>query len=142
MTRPDLGCVGFALLVGHYLGDFWVQSDKDACAKGQPGAAGRIPCARHVATYTATAVLALAAARTVGVRPTAGRTVAGLLVSAVSHYVIDRRAPLRWLAERTGKARFYATPEGPLLLDQAAHIGFLYIAALIISGGPTSTRKG
>lgn len=144
-----LGAVFAALYAAHQVGDHHVQSDRDACTKALPGREGHAACARHVATYTATAALALVAAdRVTGMRLHPGRVAAGLAVSAVSHYVIDRRTVLRRLAEATGKGRFYhlGTPRpgrddnpcigtGAYALDQSAHTGFLLVAALIIAGG-------
>jgi len=65
---------------------------------------------------------------------------AGLAVNAVSHYFADRRKPLQRLAELwPGKISFYRTGEGlatgAALLDQAWHYGWLFVSALIISGG-------
>lgn len=143
-----LGAVYAALHAADTVADHWVQSDRDACTKGLPGAEGRLACARHVASFTATGALALVAVRTAGVRPSARRVAAGLAVSAVTHYVIDRRTPLRRLAEATGKGRFYhlGTPRpdhddnpclgtGAYALDQAAHTGVRLAVALIIAGG-------
>lgn len=146
----NLGSVFAALFAAHQVADHHVQSDRDAQLKGKPGREGQLACARHVATYTATAVVALAAAHlATGSKPRYGRLAAGLAVSGVSHYVIDRRVLLKRLAVATGKGRFYAlgAPRGghyddnPCLgtgayaLDQSAHVGFLLVAALIIAGG-------
>jgi len=145
----NFGSVFAALIASHWVGDHIVQSDRDACTKALPGNEGQLACARHVATYTATAAVALtAAALATGDRPRIGRTLAGLAVSAVSHYVIDRRKPVEWLANATGKGRFYQLGQprpghddnptlgtGAYALDQSAHIGFLFIASLIIAGG-------
>lgn len=146
----NVGTTFAALFAAHQVGDHHVQSDRDAQAKGLPGRKGQAACARHVATYTATAVVALAAAHlATGTRPRYGRTAAGLAVSAVSHFVIDRRVLLARLAEATGKGRFYRLGQprfghyddnpclgtGAYALDQSAHVGFLFAAALIISGG-------
>ncbi len=70
----------------------------------------------------------------------------GLTVSAVTHYIADRRTPLRRLAELTGSARFYAlgcprpgrddNPSlgtGSYALDQSFHYLFLFVAALVIA---------
>jgi hypothetical protein len=145
----SLGSTFAALFAAHQVGDHIVQSDRDACIKALPGREGHLACARHVASYTATAVLALAGAHLAqGSRPRYGRLAAGLAVSAVSHYVIDRRTVLRWFADATGKGRFYrlgaprsGQDDNPCLgtgayaLDQSAHHFFLFIAALIIGGG-------
>jgi hypothetical protein len=73
--------------------------------------------------------------------------VVGLAVDAVSHYWADRRTTLEKLAGIIpGKAKFYQLGKprpdhddnfclgtGAYALDQSFHIGFLFIAALIIS---------
>ena len=46
--------VSAAYAAGHWAGDYWVQTHRQACAKGAPGWPGRRACAAHVATYTAT----------------------------------------------------------------------------------------
>lgn len=145
----NVGTVFAALFVSHSVGDHHVQRDRDAQLKGLPGCEGRLACARHVASYIGTQAVALAAAYlATGARPRWGRLAAGLAVSAVSHYVIDRRTPLKRFAEATGHAGFYAlgAPRGghyddnPTLgtgayaLDQSAHHFFLLVAALIIGG--------
>src|SRR5690242_21078110 len=43
-----------ALYAAHQVGDHWVQTQDQADRKGRPGAEGRITCAAHVMTYTAT----------------------------------------------------------------------------------------
>lgn len=149
-----LGATFAALYAAHQVADHHVQRDSDAQAKGLPGGEGRAACARHVASYTVTAAAALAATAAVtGARPRFGRAVAGLALSAVSHYVIDRREPLKRFAAATGHAGFYAlgaprpgrddNPSlgtGAYALDQSAHVGFLFLAALIIAGGGVRDR--
>jgi len=67
-------------------------------------------------------------------------------VSAVTHYVADRRTPLRWLAEHTGSRGFWTmgaprpghddNPQlytGAYSLDQSWHYLWLLVAALIIA---------
>ncbi|NQE72690.1 hypothetical protein NG2371_07183 [Nocardia gamkensis] len=87
-------------------------------------------------TYTATqgAFLALAA-WVLGLSLSLAHTAAGLTVSALTHYVADRRTPLRWLAERTGKGGFYSRGEGlasgAAYLDQSWHWIWIGVGALI-----------
>ncbi|MET0423617.1 MAG: DUF3307 domain-containing protein [Actinoplanes sp.] len=145
----DLGTWYATLITAHAVGDHIVQSDRDACEKALPGRTGQLACVRHVVSYTATAALALAATAAVtGTRARTGRVLAGLAVSAISHYVIDRRVLLKRFAEATGKARFFqlGAPRpghddnptlgtGAYALDQSAHHFFLFAAALIIAGG-------
>ena len=149
MNDARIGSTFAALFAAHQVADHHVQRDHDAQAKGLPGREGRLACARHVASYTVTAAVALGAAHlAAGTRPNLTRMAAGLALSAVSHYVIDRRTPLRRFAEWTGHAGFYAlgaprpgkddNPSlgtGAYALDQSAHVGFLFLATLIIAGG-------
>ncbi len=139
-----------ALHASHAVGDHIVQSDRDACTKADPTLAGKIACGRHCLTYAATQLAALVAVNAAtGARLRPGRIAAGLAVSAISHYVIDRRTVLKRFADATGKGRFYrlGTPQdgdgggrpclgtGAYALDQSAHTGFLLLAALVIGGG-------
>lgn len=137
-----------ALFAAHQVADHWVQTDHQAAHKGASGWSGRVACASHVASYTLTGVLALlAVAWQTGTHFDPVRVVVGLVVSAVSHYVADRRTPLRRFADLVGIGRFYAlgvpragrddNPSlgtGAYALDQSWHIGFLFLAALIIGG--------
>lgn len=139
------------LFVAHQAGDIWIQTHWQATTKGQPGWVGRLACAAHVASYTATALVALAVADVVLGLPLDGwRTALGLTVSAVTHYVADRRTPLLRIAEAiqpwTGKADFYrlgaprdgrddnpSLGTGAYALDQSWHYLWLFVAALIIA---------
>lgn len=133
------------LYAAHQVGDHHVQRDVDAEVKGWPGPEGHKACARHVASYTATAAVALAVTNRVtgaGIRP--GRAAAALAFSALAHYVIDRREPLRRFAEATGHGDFYrlgaprpgrddnpSLGTGAYALDQSAHVGCLLVASWI-----------
>lgn len=143
----SVGGVFAALYAAHQVADHWVQTQHQADCKGRAGWAGRLACAAHVATYTLTAVVALAALATAtGWTPDLGQTAAGLAVSALTHYLADRRTPLRKLAVLCGSARFYAlgaprpgrddNPSlgtGAYALDQSWHVGWLFVAALIVA---------
>ncbi|EXG79163.1 DUF3307 domain-containing protein [Cryptosporangium arvum] len=138
-TPGGLAVVFVALYAAHQVADHWVQTQHQADHKGRPGWVGRIACFLHVATYTATALVALlAAAWRTGLELSPAATVAGLLVSAVTHYIADRRTPLRIIADRIGSGPFYrlntAGMNGAYLLDQSWHIGWLFVAALVIGG--------
>jgi len=121
----------------HPLCDQWMQSNADAAGKGRPGPEGRMHCARHVATYTATQTVgAVAVTRVLGFRVPWLALAAGMGINAVTHYVIDRRSPLLAVARLAGKSGYleHATVQrregvvdsaGPgtalTELDQAAH---------------------
>lgn len=155
---PELDLAVFAaafaaLFAAHHVGDHWVQTSDQAAVKGDPGWSGRRACAAHVASLTLTKVVFLAPVLLLGgavVHPAAA--VVGLGVDAASHYWADRRVPLARLAQSlertTGKATFHrlgaprpGRDDNPCLgtgayaLDQSWHIGWLAVAALIISAG-------
>lgn len=144
----------------HGIGDHWIQTDKCAQAKSAPGTSGRLACAWHVLTYIATmtgAVVAAAAgvALAVGLGPAGTwillspmHLVIAMTLTAVTHYIADRRTPLRRLAAATGHRRFVelglpregrddlpTLGTGMYALDQSAHIGLLLPAAVIIAAG-------
>lgn len=136
-----------ALYSAHQVADHWIQTQWQVDHKGLPGWRGRLACLAHVGTYGVTqlaALVALVLVADVAVNP--GRLAAGLAVSLVTHYTADRRTPLRRVAEWTGSARFYAlgTPRpgrddnpslgtGAYALDQSWHVGFIFVAALVMA---------
>ena len=133
-----------ALYAAHEVGDHWVQTHHQARGKGEPTWRGRWLCAGHVASLTATKAAAVAVVWLVlGLSLSLWAVAAGLLLDAVTHYVIDRRAPLQALAARLGKGEFAAlgdpsaapTGTGAYALDQSWHIGWLLVAALVMSVG-------
>jgi hypothetical protein len=139
--------VFITLFVAHQVADHWIQTQHQADCKGRPGWPGRIACAAHVATYTLTALVALVAvvvSTDLNVRP--AQVAAGLAISAVTHYIADRRTPLKRLADLCGASRFYAlgipragrddNPSlgtGSYALDQSFHYLFLFVASLVIA---------
>jgi hypothetical protein len=147
MVAATFAAVFAALFVAHQVADHWVQTDRQAARKGAAGWSGRRACAAHVATYTATALVALLAlVAATGLPLDIGRVIAGLAVSAVTHYVADRRTPLKRLAELTGHQGFYmfgacrdghddnpSLGTGAHALDQSFHYAWLFVAALIIA---------
>lgn len=149
MFACSFATVFVALYVAHQVADHWVQTHHQACTKGDPGWAGRLACAAHVGSYTATVVVGLAVVEwRLGLPLSLPRVTAGLAVSAVSHYWADRRTTLARLAGWLGKSGFYALgaprpghDDNPTLgtgayaLDQSWHVGWLFVAALVIAGG-------
>jgi len=134
------GAVFAAYVTGHQVADYWTQTGHQATCKGQPGWAGRRACAAHVAVYTIVLAAFLAvAAWQLALPVSPGRAVAGLAVSAASHYFADRRRPLELLARLIGKGEFWdlgdGLASGATHMDQAFHWAFVFIAALITVGG-------
>lgn len=144
-----------ALYAAHEVGDQWVQTHAQACTKGGRGAqqrAGQAACARHVATMTLTKAVVLGVtAKVTRTRLPLARTALALTVDAASHYWADRRHTLAALADRLGKGTYYRLGQprpnqddnptlgtGAYALDQAWHIGWVWVAALIIATGGDS----
>lgn len=146
-SAASFAAVFAALYAAHQVGDHWVQTHNQAQHKSCLCPRGRLDCTIHVATYTLTglaAVLAVVAVTDLTVTP--GSLAIGLTVSAITHWIADRRTWLQVLAERTGHYGFYrlGTPRtdrddnpclgtGAYALDQSWHIGWLFISALIIA---------
>lgn len=123
-----------ALYIAHQLGDYWVQTDWQARTKANPGVVGHIACFLHVATYTTTLVVVLAGvAYRIDMDLSHIRVAGALAVSAATHYLADRRVPLRRLALACHHSGAWLDGGGLALLDQAWHMGWLGVAALIIA---------
>lgn len=135
MTPALTFTVAFAALsAGHWLADYWVQTSSQALTKGEPGWTGRRACAAHVATHTLTLAACIRLASMVlAISFSWPHVVAGLLVSAVTHYLADRRVHLARAARILGKEDYWANG-GAEKLDQSFHWFCLFIAALVIAG--------
>jgi hypothetical protein len=138
------------LFVAHQVADHWVQTEHQAATKGAVGWAGRWSCLKHVGTYTATCAAGLgllgwAAGPGLYGAPS---LLGGLGVSAVTHYIADRRAPLGVIAGWAGHAGFWALGRpragqddnpclgtGAYALDQSWHYLWLAVSAGIIAAG-------
>lgn len=130
-----------ALYAGHQVGDHIVQTNHQAVAKGAPSntalitgrrsavLAGWPAIAGHVVSYLAVQAAALALIAPVG-GPTRAGAVAALLISGVTHAVIDRRWLVAWLLRRTGSGQFAEQPTGMYLADQSLHHAALLLAAV------------
>jgi hypothetical protein len=124
------------------------RTGQPACTASQ---AGRRAAARHVASYTAGQLAGtIVVTRALGYRVPLRALLAGAAVNGVTHFIIDRREPLLWLADRTGKRGYIdhchavrmsadGTPaaemSGPgtalMELDQALHRAIGVGAALV-----------
>lgn len=137
-----------ALYAGHHVGDYWVQTDREAKEKGLPGWRGRLACLSHVLTYMATQyAMLLLLALTTGIHGSSRGAVLAITVSGVTHYLADRREHglMIWLARRIpGKAAFLKlgvprdATDNPQLatggwaLDQSWHIFWgVFVAAIV-----------
>lgn len=147
MDSATFAAVFVALYAAHQVADHWVQTEHQACTKGHAGWPGRVACAAHVASYTVTGLIAvLAATAVLDLDLAAGKLTAGLAISAATHYIADRRAPLRRLAELAGHGGFFqlgatragrddnvCLGTGAYAMDQSWHVAWLFVAALVIA---------
>ncbi|MEU7092961.1 hypothetical protein [Kitasatospora aureofaciens] len=142
------GAVWAVLSVAHNLADHVLgQTDHQAAHKGAPTPAevadganprrGWAACLAHVGLYHAVLAGIYLLARLAVPLPSSplGLTL-GLLWSAATHAVLDRRWIVRLILERTGSP-FFATLQaggisGPYLADQALHAGALLGSTLLI----------
>lgn len=140
MTRRAtvLAVSWLAGLAGHEIGDYLIQLDRDALTKQDHTREGRRALTRHVVTYS----LAQAAAKWVCLRVAGARTparavIAGQLVEALLHAIIDDGRLLRCYADLAGKRRFHDLAaggvNGRMLLDQACHRGLQLPAGAIVT---------
>lgn len=155
LVRAAVSATAFAALyAGHYLGDQWAQTAAQACKKSldRPGARtaeAHWHCFKHVFTYTLGGLaLFLLAAVWLGLPVRPGWLAAGLAVNAISHYIVDLRTPLFWLAKKVGRMGYIehcqvvrptgAEKVGPgtgsFHLDQAWHFIWIFFSALLIAG--------
>jgi hypothetical protein len=128
MNFAVFAAVFVTLYTAHHVGDQWVQTHRQSLTKGDSGWAGRLACARHVAGYTATAVVLLTAtAALLSLPVTLLGVTLGQAVSAVTHYWADRRSVLRRFAKLIGKDAYYhlgaPRPDLPAVSDRGGPIG-------------------
>lgn len=149
MNAGNFAAIAIVLYATHHVGDYWVQRDVDARHKGDPGWLGRMHCLAHVLTYVATQVAGLIAIAWL-VHFNLWTVVAGLFISGVTHYIADRREPLKRIASWIpGKSNFVKLgiprenmADNPQLatglwaLDQSWHIFWgVFVTALVMTVG-------
>ena len=144
-----------------HVADHWLQTGHQAAHKADTGVAGHRAMAGHIASYAGAQALAVVAAdRLLGMGLKPGRIAAAVAVSAATHWFIDRRWPVRKLAEATGKTGCkrdgrctdpehapdgsdcdggFHTLGGPLggayVLDQSAHHLMEAVASVVAARG-------
>jgi len=137
MSNAAKASVAYAALrTAAHVADHWIQTGHQAAHKADPGAKGHLAMAGHIATYAGSQALALTVASHLlgaGIRPRG--IAAAVAFSAATHWFIDRRWPVRRLAEATGKSGFHDAGEvcgsGQYVLDQSAHHLMEGIAAVV-----------
>lgn len=124
-----------ALRTAAHVADHWVQTGHQAAHKGDSGVTGHRAMAGHIAGYAGAQAVALVAVNhllDIGLKPRG--IAAAVAFSAATHWFIDRRWPVRKLADATGHRGFHDLG-GPLggayILDQSAHHLMEGVAAVV-----------
>ena len=115
------------LLAGHLLGDWVAQTDWQATTKTRSWAA----LTAHVASYHLLMGLLLLIPILRDGWP-AGKALAALAASAITHAVIDRRWPVRALMRAAGSPGFATIEWGVIAVDQALHLFILAMLAVLL----------
>lgn len=135
-SRAATAAVAYAALrTAAHVADHWFQTGHQAMHKADPGVAGHRAMTGHIASYTGCQAVALMAVnRILDAGMTPRGIAAAVVFSATTHWFIDRRWPVRRLAEATNKSDFHALG-GPLggayILDQSAHHLMEGVAAVL-----------
>jgi hypothetical protein len=119
--------VFLVLLAGHLVGDWVAQTDWQATTKTRSWAA----LTAHVASYHLLMGLLLLIPILRDGWP-AGKALAALAASAVTHGVIDRRWPVRALMRAAGSPGFATVEWGVIAVDQALHLFILAMLAVLL----------
>lgn len=150
-----------AMRTAAHVADHWLQTGHQAAHKADAGYAGHRAMAGHIASYAGAQAVALVVAdQLLDMKLKPSRIVAAITVSAATHWFIDRRWPVRKLAEAIGATGCrldgkcadaeHAPDEsscnggfhglgGPLggayILDQSAHHLMEAVAAIVAARG-------
>lgn len=115
------------------------QSDKIAENKTKPGRVGWSHLLQHVFAYHVVMLMMLLISIAILSLPvTLTGLISCLTMSAVSHAIIDRRWPVKWILDNTGSPKFAEMTQplcGMYLADQGLHWVFLWMSALLLTLG-------
>lgn len=132
----------FAVFIGvaipaHQLADHVLQTDKMANNKAKTTRAGWSYLLQHVYIYHMIMfAMLLITAVALNLPVTLLGVFFSLLFSAVTHTVLDKRWPVKWILQKTGSSNFaeIQTPIcGMYLADQSLHYFCLWISALLFA---------
>ena len=133
----EFAALGFTTLVAHNVADHvFGQNDYQAANKMKPGRSGWSALLQHVFAYhIIMAVMWLFTMLTFDLSVSLLGFITALLFSAVTHAILDRRWPVRWILEKTGSPEFakMQTPlNGMYCADQALHELALWISVILL----------
>jgi hypothetical protein len=131
--------IAATLYAAHQLADHVLgQTDRQAAHKAAPGWAGWRHNLAHIGLYhLVMAGMLLLLIGLLDLPVNAAGLLSGMAFSAITHAILDRRWPVRWLLEHTGATPFSQQAghgiNGMYLADQSLHYGCLWVAALLIA---------
>lgn len=120
------GSLFVALLLAHLVGDWLVQTDVQARDK----AGSWLAMAEHIVGYHLVMLAVLALIWPPGASELPAFVI--VVVSAVTHAVIDRRWPTVWLMRHTRSGKLAEQMWGIFVVDQALHLSILALLALVV----------
>lgn len=113
------------------------QTDKMAAHKADPGLIGWLHLSMHVVQYHLVMLAMLIVTNWVlDLRISLLGLTLAMMFSAVSHAILDRRWPVKWILDHTGSPEFAKMQQplcGMYLADQGLHYLCLWIAALLLT---------
>lgn len=147
-TAGTVALIAITFYATHMVADHWVQTDHQATRKPDRGWSGRRACAAHVVVLTIMLAASLAAlAIVVHVDVSWKRSLVGLVINSISHYVADRRTPIYAIAKLIGKSQMIllgaprqGRDDNPSLgtglyaLDQSWHVWWLLVTSVVVGG--------
>lgn len=93
-----------AMRMAAHVADHWLQTGHQAIHKADAGMEGHRAMAGHIASYAGSQAVALVAANVLlDMKLKPSRMAAAVALSAATHWFIDRRWPVRKLAEALGR---------------------------------------
>jgi hypothetical protein len=131
--------IAATLYAAHQLADHvFGQTDRQAAHKAAKGWIGWRHNAYHVGLYhLVMAGMLLLTITVLDIPVTVIGFITGMAFSAITHAILDRRWPVRWLLEHTRSTPFSQQAShginGMYLADQALHYGCLWVTALLIA---------
>lgn len=137
-SPADFAAAFVALYAAHQVADHWIHVDwHDQAQALSPGDIGT--CIAHMILYIGYAAAALSlTSYFAGLHLHLPNVVIALALVAVTHFGPDRRYPLAHLITRLRRRRG-PSPDDPAvaagthLMEQSWHIGWIFVAALVIA---------
>lgn len=135
-TAGNAAAAYAAMRAASGIGDLWTQTPHQAVHKADVGVDGHRAMAGHIASYAGGQAVALVTANALlGMKLKPSRMAAAIALSAATHWFVDRRWPVRKLAEALGKEEFLALDTSVFgshfHLDQSAHHLMEAVAAVV-----------